>query len=58
MKNATNNAAKNVQISAMIAARIAAGASTREAIDAVLGAGTYDRLASDLYDALRAKATA
>lgn len=54
----TTNAAKNVQISAMIAARIASGASTREAIDAVLGAGTYDRLASDLYDALRAKASA
>jgi hypothetical protein len=29
----------------------------KEAIDFVLGAGTYDRLVSDLYDELRAKAS-
>lgn len=43
------------KISARIVALIAEGASTRDAVDTVLGAGTFDKLASDLYDALRAK---
>jgi len=32
------------------------GMTLPEAIDAVLGAGSYARIASDLYDELRAKA--
>ncbi len=32
------------------------GYSTRDAWDALLGAGAYERFASDLYDQLRAKA--
>jgi hypothetical protein len=46
---------KNPQISAAILARVAAGASLPEAVDAVLGAGAYAKLAGDVYDALRAK---
>lgn len=30
-----------------------AGATVKEAFDAVLGAGAYNRLASDVYDELR-----
>jgi hypothetical protein len=33
---------------------IAAGVPARVALDEVCGAGTFDRLASDLYDTLRA----
>jgi hypothetical protein len=33
-----------------------AGMTLPAAFDAVLGAGSYDKLASDLYDELRAKA--
>lgn len=46
----------NAQISAAILAHKAAGKTTQEAIDSVLGPGTFAKLASDLYDALRAKA--
>jgi hypothetical protein len=52
MESKMNMTAK---ISARIAALLAEGASTRDAIDSVLGGGTFDKLASDLYDALRAK---
>lgn len=47
---------KNAQISALILARVQAGMPLRNAIDAVLGAGTFERLAGEIYEALRAKA--
>ena len=47
---------KNATISAAILYKIAIGMTTREAVDAVLGAGTYTRVAGEVYDALRAKA--
>lgn len=49
-------AEKHAKISAAILSRRAAGQSVQEAMDAVLGTGTYDALVSGLYDALRAKA--
>lgn len=45
--------AKNSMISAAILARIAQGSTPAQAMDAVLGAGTYAKLAGDLYDALK-----
>ena len=48
--------AKNAAISAQILKLVSAGVPLRDAIDAVLGAGTFDRVAGDAYDALRAKA--
>jgi hypothetical protein len=44
--NKTNN-----RISAAIRAHVTAGKTAAQAIDAVLGAGTYDGIVSDLYDA-------
>jgi hypothetical protein len=49
-------AQKNAAISAAILAHVAAGKSLPEAMDAVLGTGTFMREAGALYDALRAKA--
>lgn len=49
-------ATKNAVISAAIVALIAGGLSHADAMDAVLGEGTHERLVSDLYGALRAKA--
>ncbi len=48
--------AKHAQITAAILAKVAQGLTVREAIDAVLGAGTVQRVAGEVYDALRAKA--
>ena len=47
--------AKNAEISRRILARIANGATVAQAVDAVLGAGTFDGLAGDIYEALRNK---
>lgn len=47
---------KNQQISALILAHVANGMTIREAIDAVFGAGAYERIAGEVYDAIRAKA--
>ena len=41
-------------ISVMILAKVSAGMTVREAFDAVLGAGRFEQLASDIYDELRA----
>ena len=41
-------------ISARILALVAAGASVRDATDEVLGGGTFEKLAGDVYDRLRA----
>jgi hypothetical protein len=46
----------NKTISARILYAMANGDDARTAMDKVLGAGTYDKLVSDLYDGLRAKA--
>lgn len=45
---------KNNIISARIIALVAGGMTVPAAVDAVLGAGTFAKLASELYDALRA----
>lgn len=44
---------KAQKISEMILAELAATGSVSQAFDRVLGEGAYDKLASDLYDALR-----
>lgn len=44
---------KNAAISLRILALRAEGLSTEQAMDTVLGAGTYARLAAELYAALR-----
>jgi hypothetical protein len=45
---------KTQAISQMILSRIAEGMTLREAFDAVLGQGAYDKLASDLHDEFNA----
>ena len=50
-----STAEKNAAISRMILAKEAEGLTIREAIDAVLGAGSYERIAGEVYDALRAR---
>ena len=44
----------NATISARILALIADGFSLRAATDAVLGKGTFERIAGEIYDALNA----
>lgn len=51
----TLTADKNVAISLRIALLVASGKDVQDAVNEVLGEGAYERLASDLYDALRAK---
>lgn len=43
----------NAKISQAILNLIATGKTLQEAYDAVLGAGAYDRMVSELYDSLR-----
>lgn len=45
----------NEKISAAILVKVGQGMTVREAIDAVLGAGTSERLIGELYNELRAK---
>ena len=45
----------NQIISAKLLSLVANGMTMREAIDAVLGAGTFERVAGDVYDALNTK---
>jgi len=47
------NAAKKTEISRRILAKVADGMTLPQALDAVLGAGQYDAIVSDLYHALR-----
>lgn len=49
---------KNTIISERIFRNINAGMTARQAIDAVLGEGAWERLAGELYDALRAQGRA
>jgi len=44
---------KAAHVSALILARIAAGATVAEALDAVCGAGSHARLAASLWEAFR-----
>lgn len=46
---------KTKAISARILALVAQGKSVRTAVDEVLGAGTFERVAGEVYDELRAK---
>jgi hypothetical protein len=46
---------RKAQISARIAAQLAAGKTLRDAIDTVLGEGRYDQLVSEAYEQLRAR---
>jgi hypothetical protein len=45
---------KAARISAAILARVAAGATVAEALDAVCGAGSHARLAGEIWAAFRA----
>lgn len=54
MVNATTAAADtNAVISARILARVAAGDTVEKAVNAVLGAGAYEKLVDELYDELK-----
>jgi hypothetical protein len=44
---------KSQSISALILARVANGETLKEAFDAVLGAGAYERLAGEVWSALQ-----
>jgi hypothetical protein len=43
----------NQKISLAILSKIANGMTARQAVDAVLGAGTFEKIAGDVYDTLR-----
>lgn len=47
----------NSKISAAILMNVANGMSLKAAFDAVLGTGAYEKMAGQIYDALRAKAS-
>lgn len=46
---------KTQKISAAIVAQVEAGKSVKDAMNAVCGAGSFERLASELYNELRVK---
>lgn len=48
---------KTQAISAAIAAKVEAGLTVRQAFDAVLGAGAWERLAGEVWEALQAPAS-
>jgi len=45
---------KQQAISALILAQVAQGKSIKEAFDAVIGEGAYDRLAGEIWEAFQA----
>lgn len=45
---------KQQAISALILAQVAQGKSIKEAFDAVIGEGSYDRLAGEIWEAFQA----
>lgn len=47
---------ENAVISERILTLVQSGVPLRDALDAVLGAGSFAKLVDELYDALRAKA--
>ena len=46
---------KNAEISDRIIRAVEGGMTVPQAVDLVLGVGTFERFAGELYDALRAK---
>jgi hypothetical protein len=56
LEEASEPADKAALISKRIKMLLMQGKSIKDAMDAVLGAGIYDKVVSDLYDELRAKA--
>ena len=52
--NATQNESKNQNISARITAKLSEGMTVEQAIDFVLGAGAFQKLAGEIYDTIRA----
>ena len=46
-------AQKNAKISGMIMARVQSGQTLTEAMDAVLGAGTFERIAGEVWEAMQ-----
>ena len=44
------------EINLALASKIASGMDVRDAIEATFGEGSYEKIAGDIYDALRAKA--
>jgi hypothetical protein len=56
MKPTVSAADKNAAISRMILDKVASGMALQFAFDAVLGAGRYESLVSEVYDALRVTA--
>jgi phosphosulfolactate phosphohydrolase-like enzyme len=56
MKTTDTTAAKNREISRRILLHVAAGMDIRQAVDAVLGAGTVAKIIDEVYEALRAGA--
>ena len=50
-----NTTDKNLVFSVCVKTLVDAGVSVRDAIDAVLGVGSFDSIASDVYDKLTAK---
>lgn len=46
---------KKAQISVALIRRVNNGMTVREAMDDMMGAGTFDKLAGEVYDALRTK---
>jgi hypothetical protein len=51
---ASTGCSREQAISALIAQLVEDGATVVAAVDAVLGAGTYETLAGEVYDGLRA----
>ena len=52
--NTTSNENKNETISARILVKLAEGMSIEQAVDFVLGAGAFQKLAGEIHDTLRA----
>jgi len=48
-------AIKNAEISIKILEKIAEGMTVRQAIDTVLGAGTAEKIAGEVYDEIRVR---
>ena len=51
----TEQTIKNIRISAEIIKLVLAGQDVRQAFDAVIGEGAYEKLAGDVYNELSAR---
>jgi protein required for attachment to host cells len=47
-----NNNSKNNEISKRILAKVASGMSVKDAMNAVLGAGAFEKVVGEIYDSL------